>query len=175
MANRKWIEDWYLQYLSEINAKKAADEEKAKTTTHPPEGGDNTKVKPDNAVPWQEANTKLPYGLGAVSRLTKMAMHKSGSNYTGDTQAVINAVAKYGPSALNKSGKKYGWGGQTDPIVEMGYVARLANAVKNLPTTNDEWKTASSNSNPLAVSMGDDSSFGGLIEDEDGAWAHDFD
>lgn len=60
MANRKWIEDWYLQYLSEINAKKAADEEKAKTTTHPPEGGDNTKVKPDNAVPWQEANTKLP-------------------------------------------------------------------------------------------------------------------
>ena len=174
MANRKWIEDWYLKYLAEVDAKKAAAKEKKESTTHAAEqgGGDVTT----DGTPWQEANTKLPYGMGAIARLTKMAMHKSGSNYAGDTQQVMDAVAKYGPSALNKTGKKYGWGNQSDPIVELGYVARLADAVKNLPVTGpNEWKTASSGINPLSVSAGNESSFGGLIEDEDGTWAHDFD
>ena len=175
MANRKWIEDWYLKYLAEVDAKKAAAKEKEGSTTYAPEGKQDEKVT-TAGTPWQEANTKLPYGMGAISRLAKMAMHKSGSNYAGDTQQVMDAVAKYGPSALNKSGKKYGWGNQSDPIVELGYVARLADAVKNLPVTGpNEWKTASSSINPLSVSAGNESSFGGLIEDEDGAWAHDFD
>lgn len=170
MAYNPRINVWYDKYLAEAKAAEAASTEQniLEEQMAMDAGSQNT----DAGVPWQEANTRLPFGLGTVSAIAKNLMHKSGARYAGDLEAVMRAVGKTGPSALG-SGDAYAWENQIDPIKTQGYIAQLTAAVQNLPSLQNEWRTATSDISPQASAA-----YGGggmLMDDEDGQFGHLFD
>jgi hypothetical protein len=183
MAYNPRINIWYQKYLAEANAAQDAENDQALLNQQREEstGSSPYADQTDNSVGWQDANTRIPFGIGTMAAITKNLMHKSGANYTGDTQAVMDAVAKWGPSALNKTAgttfgpKRYAWENQIDPIKTQGYIAQLTAAVQNLPSLQNEWTTATSNPQTIQSTMGDNSGGGMLMDDEDGQFGHLFD
>jgi len=185
MAYNPRIDMWYKKYSAAALAAEAEeeqallDEEQRLASA----GSSPYANQTDKSIGWQDANTRLPFGLGTIAAITKNLMHRSGANYTGNTQAVMDAVAKWGPSALNKTAgtlggpKRYAWKDQLDPIQTQGYIAELVAKVQNLPSLQTEWQTSTSNITPQTIksTMGDDSGGGMLMDDEGGAYAHLFD
>ena len=178
MAYTPRIDMWYRKFAAAAVAAEAAEEEQALLERQREEDSGSRTTDTDSGVPWQEARTRLPYGLGTISAIAKNLMHRSGANYTGTTQQVMDAVAKWGPSALNKTAgtmggpKRYAWEDQLDPIQTQGYIQELVAKVQNLPSLQTDWQTSTSNITPQTIrsTMGDNS--GMLMDDEDGAYAY---
>jgi len=154
MAYNPRIDLWYRKYSAAAQAEQADEKEQALLEKQREEDSGSRTNATDVGVPWQEATTRLPYGMGTLSAIAKNLMHKSGAAYTGNTQQVMDAVAKWGPSALNKTAgtwggpKRYAWQDQLDPIQTQGYIAKLTAAVQNLPSLQNEWRTSTSNITP---------------------------
>ena len=180
MAYNPRIDMWYKKYSAAAQAEEADELERIQLEERRAQDAGSSPYadQTDESVGWQDASTRLPYGLGTISAIAKNLMHKSGANYTGNTQAGMDAVAKYGPSALNKTAgtfggpKRYAWQNQLDPIQTQGYLQELIAKVQNLPSLQTEWQTSTSNITPQTIksTMGDNS--GLLMDDEGGAYAH---
>jgi len=185
MAYNPRIDLWYRKYSAAAQAEQAGEKEKALLEEQRlQDSGSSPYNEEDAGVPWQEAKTRLPYGMGTLSAIAKNLMHKSGAAYTGNTQQVMDAVAKWGPSALNKTAgtwggpKRYAWQDQLDPIQTQGYIAKLTAAVQNLPSLQTEWQTSTSNITPQTIkSAMADNSGGGMLMDDDAelGYSHLFD
>ena len=174
MAYNPNINVWYQKYLQQALDSEAAAEESALLEQQIGlDAGSSPYARPDKTVGWQEANTRIPFGIGTIAGLTKNLMHRSGANYAGDTQAVMDAVAKYGPSGLQKTGKRYGWENQIDPIKTQGYIAQLSAALQDLPSLQNEWANSTTNVSPETMATYEEG--GILMEDEGGINAHLFD
>jgi len=178
MAYNPRIDMWYRKFSAAAQAEQAAEEEQALLEKQREEDAGSRTNDTDVGVPWQEATTRLPYGMGTMAAIAKNLMFKSGARYTGTTQQVMDAVAKHGPSALGKSGKRYAWQDQLDPIQTQGYIAKLTAAVQNLPSLQTEWQTSTSNITPQTIkSAMADNSGGGMLMDDDAelGYSHLFD
>ena len=183
MAYNPRIDMWYKKYSAAAQAEEADELERIQLEEQRMQDAGESPYadQTDKSVGWQDVNTRIPWGIGTIAAITKNLMHKSGADYTGNTQAVMDAVAKWGPSALNKTAgtlggpKRYSWQDQLDPIQTQGYLQELMAKVQNLPGLQTEWQTSTSNITPQTIqsTMGDDS--GMLMDDEGGAYAHLFD
>jgi len=177
MAYNPRIDLWYKKFSVAAQAAEADEIERIRLEEQrSQDAGQSPYSRTTDAVPWQEARTRLPYGLGTISAIAQNLMHKSGANYTGNTQQVMDAVAKHGPSALSKSGKRYAWQDQLDPIQTQGYLQELIAKVQDLPSLQTEWQTSTSNIVPQTIqsTMGDNS---GMLMDDDSelGYSHLFD
>ena len=179
MAYNPRIDMWYRKFSAAAQAEQAEEKEQALLEEQRlQDSGSSPYADEGPNIPWQEANTRIPFGIGTMTAIMKNLMFKSGARYVGKTQQVIDAVAKHGPSALGKSGKRYAWQDQLDPIQTQGYLQELMAKVQNLPSLQTEWQTSTSNITPQTIqsTMGDNSG-GGMLMDDDAelGYSHLFD